>query len=380
MDFSFSEEQQELADLAKQILEGELSIERLKEVDAGSEHFDRDLWSQLAAAGLLGVAVPEVHGGLGYGFLETALVLEQIGRTVAPGPFLAAVVLGGLPIAQFGSDAQQAAYLPGLASGESLVTAALVELGADPAAPRTTARRDGDGWVLDGVKDCVPAGIVAERVLVPATADDGIVLALVDVTAAGVILERQDTTNFDPEARITLEGVRVADGDVLGSVADGAANLDWVIERATAALCAVTVGVCEEALRMTAEDTKTREQFDRVIATFQAVGQRAADAYIDTEAIRLTTWQAVWRLSEGLPATAEVAVAKFWAAEGGQRVVHAAQHLHGGMGVDKDYPLHRYFLLAKKLELTLGGATPQLLKLGGILAHEPAGGPAVERV
>jgi len=213
--------------------------------------------------------------------------------------------------------------------------------------------------------------MVAEYVLVPATADEGIVLALVDVTAAGVHLERQDTTNFDPEARITLEGVRVADADVLGAVADGAANLDWIVERATAALCAIAIGVCEEALRMTAEYTKTREQFDRVIATFQAVGQRAADAYIDTEAIRLTTWQAVWRLSEGLPATAEVAVAKFWAAEGGQRVVHAAQHLHGGMGVDKDYPLHRYFLLAKKLELTLGGATPQLLKLGGILAAEP---------
>jgi alkylation response protein AidB-like acyl-CoA dehydrogenase len=131
------------------------------------------------------------------------------------------------------------------------------------------------------------------------------------------------------------------------------------------------VGVCEEALRMTAEYTKTREQFERPIATFQAVGQRAADAYIDTEAIRLTGWQAIWRLSDELPASAEVAVAKFWASEGGQRVVHAAQHLHGGMGVDRDYPLHRYFLWAKVLELSLGGSTPQLLKLGKILADEP---------
>ena len=144
-----------------------------------------------------------------------------------------------------------------------------------------------------------------------------------------------------------------------------------MVERATAALCAIAVGVCDSAVRMTAEYTKTREQFDRVIATFQAVGQRAADAYIDTEGIRLTAWQAIWRLSEGLPATAEVAVAKFWASEGGQRVVHAAQHLHGGMGVDRDYPLHRYFLWAKVLELTLGSSTPQLLKLGKILADEP---------
>jgi alkylation response protein AidB-like acyl-CoA dehydrogenase len=122
---------------------------------------------------------------------------------------------------------------------------------------------------------------------------------------------------------------------------------------------------------MTAEYAKTREQFDRPIASFQAVGQRAADAYIDAEAIRLTAWQAAWRVDAGLPATAEVAVAKFWAADGGQRVVHAAQHLHGGIGVDRDYPLHRYFLWAKHLELMLGGGTSQLRTLGGLLAAEP---------
>ena len=114
-----------------------------------------------------------------------------------------------------------------------------------------------------------------------------------------------------------------------------------------------------------------REQFGAKLGTFQAVGQRVADAYIDTEAIRLTGLQAAWRLSAGLPAAEAVAVAKFWAAEGGQRVVHAAQHLHGGIGVDRDYPLHRYFLWAKQLELTLGGATPQLLRLGSMLAAEP---------
>ena len=148
-------------------------------------------------------------------------------------------------------------------------------------------------------------------------------------------------------------------------------NHEWIVERTTAGLCAIAIGVCEEALRLTAEYTKTREQFDRPIATFQAVGQRAADAYIDTEAVRLTAWQASWRLAAGLPATEEVAVAKFWAAEGGQRVVHAAQHLHGGIGVDRDYPLYRYFTWAKQLELTLGGATPQLVHLGRLLAAEP---------
>jgi alkylation response protein AidB-like acyl-CoA dehydrogenase len=126
--------------------------------------------------------------------------------------------------------------------------------------------------------------------------------------------------------------------------------------------------VCAEALRLTAEYTKNREQFGKPIASFQAVGHRAADAYIDTETIRLTAWQACWRLGAGLPAKEEVAIAKFFAAYGGQRVVHAASHLHGGVGVDRDYPLCRYFLAAKQLELALGGATHQLLRLGKMIA------------
>jgi len=372
MDFSFSEEQDDLKGLATQILEGELSNERLKEVEGGADNFDRELWAKLAEAGVLGIAVPEAHGGGGYGFLETALVLEQIGRTVAPVPYYAVAVLGALPIAEFGSDAQQAALLPGIASGESIVTAALFEAGADPLTPTTTATPDGDGWTLDGVKDCVPAGPLADTVLVPATTADGrVIVAIVSAAAAGVTRERQDTTNGHPEARFTLAGVKVVAADVLGTADNGADVLEWIVERATAALGAIAVGICEEAVRMTAEYTKTREQFGRAIATFQAVGQRAADAYIDTEGVRLTTWQAVWRLSEGLPASTEVAVAKFWAADGGQRVVHAAQHLHGGMGVDKDYPLHRYFLWAKWIELSLGGATRQLLMIGRRLAEEP---------
>jgi len=372
MDFSLSEEQDDLKGLAEQVLQGELTHERLKEVEGGDDNFDRELWAKLAEAGVLGIAVPEAHGGGGLGFLEAAVVLEQVGRTVAPVPYYATVVLGALPIAKFGSDAQQAALLPAVVAGDSIITAALFEAGADPLKPVTTAKRDGDGWVLDGMKDCVPAGPIADRVLVPASTDDGrVIVAIVDPGAKGITRERQDTTSHHPEARLTLRGVRVAEGDVLGTAENGAEALAWIIDRATAALCAIAVGVCEEALRMTAEYTKTREQFDRPIATFQAVGQRAADAYIDTEAIRLTAWQAIWRLAEELPASAEVAVAKFWAAEGGQRVVHAAQHLHGGMGVDRDYPLHRYFLWAKVIELSLGGTTPQLLKLGRILADEP---------
>jgi len=373
MDFSLSEEQEATRDLARQILSDRMTHERLKELEAGGEGFDRDTWSELAKAGLLGIALPEDAGGSGLGFVALCRLLEEIGRTVAPVPALPTVVLGALPLAQFGTDAQKQQYLPGVVAGETVLTAALVETGSDALHPTTTARADGDGWRVDGVKTCVPAGLVADRVLVPASAgDDGaIVVLIVDPSSSGVTRERQDTTSGIPEARLELDGVRVAGSDVLDDRETGAAIVEWIVERATAATCSIATGVCEQALKMTAEYTKTREQFDRPIATFQAVGQRAADAYIDTEAIRLTALQAAWRLEAGLPAAAEVAVAKFWAADGGQRVVHAAQHLHGGIGVDRDYPLHRYFLWAKELELTLGGATPQLLKLGEILAAEP---------
>jgi len=166
--------------------------------------------------------------------------------------------------------------------------------------------------------------------------------------------------------------VRVGADRLLGEgTADGATVIDLITEHATSARCVFEAGVCAAALELTAEYTKTREQFEKPIATFQAVGQRAADAYVDTEAIRLTAWQAASRLAAGLPSAPEVAVAKYWAAEGGQRVVHAASHLHGGVGVDRDYPLHRFFLLTEQVEFTLGSAADSLRRLGQVLADEP---------
>lgn len=373
MDFSFSEEQEAVRDLAKQILEGQVTHERLKELEAGEERFDRKLWQELANAGLLGITLPEAVGGADQGFLAVALLLEQVGHTVAMVPVLPTLVMGAMPIAEFGTDDQKQQWLPGVASGDVVLTAALTEFGTDALHPTVTATPDGDAWRLDGVKEEVAAGLIADAVLVPATTGEGrIGVFLVDPKAKGVTLERQDTTSGIPEARMELSGVVVGEDDVLGTAGDGAPIVEWIVEHTTAALCAVAIGVCDAALHMTAEYAKTREQFERPIATFQAVGQRAADAYIDTEAVRLTAWQAIWRLDAGLPAASEVAIAKFWASEGGQRVVHAAQHLHGGMGVDRDYPLHRYFLWAKQIELTLGSETPQLRALGAMLAAEPA--------
>jgi 3-oxocholest-4-en-26-oyl-CoA dehydrogenase beta subunit len=373
VDFDLTDEQQATADLASKLLGDKATPEALRALDRADLRFDRELWGAMADAGLLGIAVPVEHGGAGLGLLELCLVLEEVGRRIAAVPALASLAFAGLPIGRFGSPDQQAALLPPLAAGASVLTAALVEPLGDPLRPATVARPEGDGWVLDGAKTNVPAALVADAVLVPATTPDGTTgLFVVATDAAGLSCERQATTTGTPEGQLVLADVRVGGNASLGPVDPGGTVLRWTIEHATVAVCAVMAGLSAEAIRMTGEYTSSREQFGRPIATFQAVGQRAADAYVDAHAIRLTMLQAAWRLTAGFPADREVAIAKYWAAAGGQRVVHAAQHLHGGIGVDREYPLHRYFLLAKQLELTLGGATRQLVKLGRVLADQGA--------
>ncbi len=369
MNFEFNEEQQAIVDLAKQILSDGASQERLREIEGQpGPRFDPELWKRLAEAGLVGAAIDEVHGGAGLGFLEIAGILEEVGRSAAPVPLLETAVLGAMPLAEFGSAEQQREWLPRVARGEAILSAALVEWGDEDGEIRTRARREADGFRLEGVKICVPAGQLAERIWVPAATERGVGLFFVDPRAEGVSLTPLDTTSGQPEARLELAGARVGPEAVLGDP-DGAARLvAWLRERATAALASLALGVCEEALRLTADYIKTRKQFDQPIAMFQAVAHRAADAYIDIEGIRLTALQAAWRISAGLPAAEQVAIAKIWAAEAGKRVVHAAAHLHGGVGVDRDYPLHRYFLYARQLELSLGGATQQLRAYGRMLA------------
>ncbi len=369
MDFSFNEEQQALAALAGRIFADRAGHERLRELEAAGEGFDRELWAELARAHLLGAALPEEVGGSGLGLLELCLLLEELGRHLAPVPLFPALVLGALPLAEFGSAEQRGRFLPALVRGELVLSAALQETGGvAPERPRTAARRAGADWLLDGEKVCVAAAPEAGRVLVPARTGEGAVgVFLVDPRAPGVSLETQRATNREPLSRLTLSGVRVPGSDVLGDPALGAAVVQWTLERALVGLCAVQVGVAEEALRRTAEYTGSRRQFGRPIASFQGVALRAADAYIDVEAMRSTLWQAAWRLAEGLPAEREVRAAKWWACRGGQRVAHTAQHLHAGIGSDVDYPIHRYFLWAKQIELTLGAASPQLARLGALL-------------
>jgi alkylation response protein AidB-like acyl-CoA dehydrogenase len=316
--------------------------------------------------------------------VELCLLLEAQGKVVAPVPLWATLVLGALTVAEFGSDALRTALLPGVVAGDTFLTAALADVADDiavggPGRPSVRAAIGDDGTLtLGGTAHAVPYGHVAARVLVPVQTPDGTVVVAVDPTAAGVTVERALTTNREVHPHLHLNGVAVAPDDVLagGDAGRGGEVVAWMLERAWTGLCALQVGIAESAVRQTADYLNSREQFGVPLATFQATKMRTADAAIDTEAIRVTTWQAAWRLDNGLDAARAVNVAAWFASESGQRVVFATQHLHGGMGADISYPIHRYFLWGKQLELLLGSPSAQLARLGRQVAdglHAPAG-------
>ncbi|HVS67686.1 MAG TPA: acyl-CoA dehydrogenase family protein [Mycobacteriales bacterium] len=364
MDFAFSEDQVALQALAHEILTEQSTHEHLKSLEAASSNgsvYDTQLWKQLAASGLTGIAIPEEHGGAGLGFLDLSVIFDEVGRAVAPVPAVATLVTAYV-LSKLAPDAV-ASLLPGVASGDTILTTGFGDV------QDLTARRDGDKWLLDGEKGFVPYGAEADVVVVPATCDGKTVLALVPKGTEGVSVTELHTTNHEPQALLAFSGTALGASQV---IADGAEVYAELVRHHTAALSMVAAGVVKAALEMTAKYTSEREQFDKKIASFQAVGQRAADAYIDAEMIRLTAIQAIWRLSEGWPADEEIAIAKYWAGDGGMRVVHACQHLHGGIGVDLDYPMHRYFIWCKQIEHELGTPTRQLLSLGAMLAATPA--------
>jgi 3-oxocholest-4-en-26-oyl-CoA dehydrogenase beta subunit len=370
MDFSHNETQRELAALSRTILADRATPERLRDIEAQGDRFDPGLWGDLAGAGVLSAALPEPLGGAGLGLLEQCSVLAEIGRAVAPVPYLASAVLGAGALARFGTSAQQSRWAAPAGRGELVLTAALSEEdGDDPRTPAARAERAADRWLLTGTKTAVPAGPRADLILVPAATAQGAAVFLVAPGDRGVTVRPQRMTDGDAAGHLELAGVELPDDRVLGRPAAGAEVTGWLVSHATVGLCAQQFGVLERALELTAEHAKSRTQFGRPIGSFQAVAQRLADAYIDVEAVRLTMWQAAWRLSAGLPCDTEIATAKFWAADAGHRVAHTAVHVHGGMGVDTDHPLHRYFVAAKRLEFALGGATTQLRRIGAVLAR-----------
>lgn len=371
MDFLLNASALELAALTRSILAGGRRNGPAAGGTDGTAGLDHGLWAGLAKAGVLSAGLPESLDGADAGLLAQCAVLTEIGRVIAPVPYLEAIVLGAGAVARFGTPEQQRRWAGPAGRGEVVLTAALAEPDSDdPAHPTATASEGPHGdWLLSGAKTMVGAAPEADWLLVPAATPDGTAVFLVGAGAPGVTVQRQQATGGLSTGQLVLADAAVPADQVLGRGPDGQRAAAWLAGHGTVGLCALQLGVLERALEMTAEYTQSRVQFGRPIGTFQAVRQRLADAYTDVEAVRLTMWQAAWQLAGGRPAGTAIATAKFWAAEAGHRVAHTAVHLHGGVGIDVSYPLHRYFTAAKRGEFALGGATTQLRHIGAALAQ-----------
>lgn len=369
MDFSFNETQQEVQKLAREILSDVSTTARLNAIDKQEDRFDTDLWAKLAEAGLLGTALSEANGGMGFGFTELCLFAEEVGRTVAAAPVVPVLVSAALPIQKFGSAEQQKRLLPDVVAGLKLVTAGLMEARSEyPGHPDAVAVAEGGGFKLTGTKIAVPFAHRAERILVTARAGNGVGVFLLDPKAPRVTITRQVSTTREPWFEVAMNGAVVKAEDVLVGPEKGAEAATWIAERTVAAYCAMQLGVVDFSMRTTAQYTCERIQFDVPIGSFQAVQHRAADCFIDVTCLKLTTYQAVSMLDSELPATNEVLIAKIWAGDTGHRVSYAAQHLHGGTGIDKDYHLWRYCLWARQIEMVLGSSASLLAVLGQRIA------------
>lgn len=356
MNLTLDEMQRDLAGLAAQIFAGRSKPDRIEQVEASSDGFDRDLWRELADAGLLGVPVPEANGGLGFGSVDLGLVCEELGRVVAPVP-LVPTLCAALLIGAHGSPEQRETWLPGVVDGSSVFAIA---------APQSVGALHYDGRTLSGTVVGVAWAHVASAVLIPY----GDTVFAIDPGGDGVTGERARTTGNEVALTLTLD---VVTAETIG----GPGSARWLHERWLTALASTQAGVTDGALRLTASYTSAREQFGKPLSTFQSVALRAADAYLDSVAIQSTARQAAWLLDAGEDATLAVLTAAWWAAEGGQHCVHETQHLHGGMGADITYPVHRYFLWGKQIELLVGGASALLAELGAALTDRPDAGDSI---
>lgn len=380
MDFSYSEQQQDVQNLARKILEEQASPERQRDIDAGEVRFDTQLWQQLAESGLLGVAIDEAQGGMGFDFETLCLLVEEVGRSVAPLPVIPALVSAALPLQRFGSDEQKQS-LAGLTAGASLLTTALVEPGnEDLLRPLLSARAEGSRWIVTGCKHCVPYAAQSQWVLLSAESADTaesaetagseaeLLVFLVPVNSEGLSLQAQQSTSGEPWCQLQFEAVSLEEGALVARGDRARQMMHWCLQLTRAASAIMAVGLCDRMMRMTAEYTSQREQFGVAVATFQAVGHRAADCYIDVDVLRLVSQEAVSRLTLGLDAEQAVTIAKIWTGDVTHRISQASQHLHGGIGVDRDYPLFRYCLMARQLELSCGTTAQLMEQLGTDIA------------
>lgn len=362
MDLGLSEEQEMLRKMARDFLVNECPKTLVRQMEEDEKGYSPELWAKMAEQGWLGLPFPEKYGGVGYSFLDLTVLLEEMGRACLPGPFFSTVVLSGYTILEAGSEEQKKKLLGAIAQGKLVCTLALTEPSAsyDPKDIKVKATARADGYVINGTKLFVPDANVAGCMIVVARTsgrgDQGITLFLVDPKAPGVSITQLKTIASDKLCEVTFKNVKVGQDAVLGQVGQGWSAVEKGLQRAAVAKCAEMVGGAQQVLEMTVNYAKERVQFGRPIGSFQAIQHHCANMAIDVDGSRFISYQAAWMLSEGLPCTKEVAMAKAWTSDAYRRVTALGHQVHGGIGFTKDHDMQLYYRRAKAAEVTFGDA------------------------
>ena len=365
MDLGLDEQQELLKSFARDFLEKECPESVVREMEEDEKGYSPDLWRKMAQQGWMGLIIPEEHGGTGMNLCELVVLLEEFGRALVPGPYISTVVLGAVPIMEAGNDEQKQQLLPKIAAGETIMTMALTEPSAkwDADGVELEAKKEGNDYVLNGVKLFVPDAHVSDQMIVVGrtskgkTPEDGITVFLVDSKSPGISFELLRTIAADKQCEVTFENVKVPAANVIGEEGKGWPIVEKTKKMATVAACAYLVGLSQMDFDVTLNYAKERVQFGRPIGSFQAIQHKLADVVIDVDGSRFITYKAAWSLQEGEPdADMMISMAKAWTSDASRRVVAHGQQIHGGIGFTKEYKIQLYFRRQKWMELMWGDA------------------------
>jgi len=367
MDFGLSEEQEMLRTSARDFLRKECPKQLVRQLDESVEGYSPELWRKMAELGWMGLPFPEKYGGGGGSFLDLVVLLEAMGYNVVPGPFFSTVVLGGLTILSAGNEEQKKGFLSRIATGKLILTLALTEPSAryDAASIKTTAVAHNGNHIINGMKLFVPDANVADYLLCVARTkttgkpENGITVFLVDSKSPGVKCTLLKTLARDKQCEIIFDKVSVPKNNILGGLNRGWQVVQDVLQKAKVAKCAEMVGGAQAALDMAIAYAKERVQFNRPIGSFQAIQHYCANMVSDVDGSRFVTYKAAWKVSEGLPAAFDVAVAKAWTGSAYGRVTLMGHQIFGAVGFTMDHDMHLYYRRAKAGDIMFGDSAFQ---------------------
>ena len=365
MDLNFTEEQDMLRRTARQFLERECPTSLVREMEADPRGVHFGLWKQSADLGLMGVALPERYGGGGQSFLDLALVLEEFGRAMMPGPVLQTLASCGMSLLEFGTDDQRQQFLPGIASGETLMGLAFIEPGTgyEETNVSTSVRSTAGDFTLNGTKLFVPYAGVLDFLLVVGRSHgdqlskDGLTLLLADARGPGIQKEELKVRGRDRVHEVRFVDAKVPQDGLIGEEGNGWPVLERLLALSAGAQCAEIAGVCGAVSDITTEYAKSRAQFGRPIGMFQAIQRHCGDMHADTEAVRYLTYDAAWRLGSGVPAEKEVGMAKSFASDAVRRVMESGHQVHGAIGLTDEHDLTLYNRRSTALAVNYGDST-----------------------